>query len=176
MKKLILLFTIISSFAFGQVENFSIENKKLFWEKIYESAETKESIEAKLKQSGNFYDIENIDGSLTMKFKDIVPKYREVGQSVGYASMYISSGLFFGSATVEFKDGRYRVILSNIKDKYTLYSMSLNDAESTINIEEVAITRSGDFKSGFAKRDAKVLNYTFNEMFDVSKFKQKTDW
>jgi len=175
MKKIILLFILVSGFSFGQVENFSVENHKIFWEKVYETNDTPEVIESKIKQFGYFYDIEKVDGKLVMKFKDVKPLYREAGQSVGYASMYISSGVFFGAALIEFKENKYRVTVSNVKSIFEYLSITMNDSKTTITLEDPGLTRSGEFKSGFVKRDAKVLNYTFNEMFDISKYKSKTD-
>ena len=91
--------------------------------------------------------------------------------------MYIASGVFTGGAVIEFKEGKYRVTISNVMYDFSYLSIAtMEDAKTRNNLEEVALKRgSNDFKNGFLKRDTEVLNYTFNDIFDVSKLKKQDD-
>lgn len=99
-----------------------------------------------------------------------------MGYSPGSMSMYIGNGVFTGGVSIDLKDGKYRVTANNIMYDFTYLSIAtMSDVQTRNNLEEVALRRgSNEFKNGFLKRDSEVLNYTFNDIFDVSKY-TKTD-
>ncbi len=167
---------LVPLFCFAQKDNFIAENNKISWQKIYETTYTPEQILAKLKAVSYFYDMSANENNITLKFKDLKAKYRDMGYSPGSMSMYIGNGVFTGGVSIDLKDGKYRVTANNIMYDFTYLSIAtMSDAQTRNNLEEVALKRgSNEFKNGFLKRDSEVLNYTFNDIFDVSKY-AKTD-
>lgn len=176
MKKLILLFALIwSAMSFGQTDNFYNTDKKVSWEKIFETSKTFDQLLSSVKQSGNFSDIEVVEGRIIANFKNIVPKYREAGYTLMGTSMYLSNGIFFGNATIDFKEGKYRVIVSNIKMTYKVPTMNMSMTDQTGGLEEVALKRNSDFRTSFFSKDSKILNYTFTELFTFESTKKTAD-
>jgi hypothetical protein len=176
MKNLIYILLFIPFLSFAQKDNFIAKNNKVSWQKIYETNYSPEQILAKLKTVSYFYDISNNDNTITLKFKDLKVKYRDMGYSPGNMSMYIGNGVFIGGVTIDLKEGKYRVTVNNIMYDFSYLSIAtMSDVQTRNNLEEVALKRgSNEFKNGFLKRDSEVLNYTFNDIFDISKY-TKTD-
>lgn len=118
MKNLILLFTFLSIFTFGQVENFNIINDKIKWEKIFYTKDSFDNIIAELKEKSNFENIQFEDNTINLNFKDLPIDYKGAGKPFISVTEYLESSLFFGKAVVEFKENRYRVTVTDISYKY----------------------------------------------------------
>lgn len=179
MKKILLIAILISGLFSSQTYNFSIENNKVIWQKIYTTEKSLADIILEFQKSGNFNNIEQKENNTFLNFKSVRANYRDLGISSVKTSAYISNGKFEGSATVEFKEGKYRVIIRNIDYDFTYLSIAtLKDTPEHFDIEQVALKNGNTvFKKGFIDRDMVVLDYTFNSLFDISKNKKPTeDW
>ncbi|ROI02952.1 hypothetical protein EGI16_12340 [Chryseobacterium sp. G0240] len=174
MRNILFIFILIPFLSFAQKDDFFAENNKVSWQKVYHTSLNPNEIINKLKSINYFYDISLNENTATLKFKDLKPKYRDMGYGAGSMSMYIGSGVFFGGVTINFKEDKYRVTVDNIMYDFSYISIAtMSDVQTRNNLEEVALKRgSNEFKKGFLKRDSEVLNYTFNDIFDVSKFKK----
>lgn len=179
LKNLFLLFLVLSGLAYGQTENFFAESSTVTWQKVYETDLSLPNLLTKFKESGLFYSVESENDKIFLKFKNARTDYKSLGLSAATVSSYIATGKFEAMATVEFKEGKYRTTLNNIDYNYSYLSVAtLNDVNDVFDLEQVGLKKnSNEFKNGFVKRDIKVLNYTFSNLFDVEKYKQNdSNW
>lgn len=181
MKRLILIFTIISQFTFAQDNyNFSTQNNQIEWQKVYEIDLTKNEIEKIVKTNGIFKNIFSEDNSITGDIENVTADYKGAGSSGMLTSFYVQNTTIAGRFQVEFKEGRYKIILNgiNLKTSNDLSSsgLSVMSANSTQPLSYYAI-KSLQFRKSFLKSDAKIYDYTFSNLFDFSRYQTKSeDW
>lgn len=177
MKKILILTVLIFGLFSSQTNNFSIENNKVIWQKVYETDKSFAELNLELQKSGNFINVENKELNTFFSFKNLRANYKDLGISRMKTSAYISDGKFEGSATVEFKEGKYRVIIRNIDYDFTYLSIAtLKDTPEHFDIEQVALKNGNStFKKSFIDRDMKILDYTFNSLFDTSQSKKSNE-
>jgi hypothetical protein len=180
MKKLLFLSTLVFfSYAKSQENTFTINNKQVVWQKIYDSEKTIDEIKSILSNSGKASIKSNENGILYGDISDYMMDYKGAGNTRAGTPMYVSSSKFYGNFKVEFKTGKYRVTVTNIRLKgnsVSLYTSGVaisNDGNE--NIESYALTNDKEsFRGNFEGRASKIINYSFSQLFDVSKY-SKTD-
>lgn len=181
MKRLVLIFTFISQFSFAQDNyNFSTQNNQLEWHKVFEKNLTRSEIEKIVKTNGIFKNIHSEENSITGDIENVSADYKGAGSSGMLTSFYVQNTTIAGRFQIEFKEGKYKIILNgiNLKTSNDLSSggLSVMSANSTQPLSYYAIKNS-QFRKGYLKSDAKIYDYTFSNLFDFSSYQKKSeDW
>ncbi|MGE8528463.1 hypothetical protein [Chryseobacterium rhizosphaerae] len=181
MKKILSLLLInISVFMLAQESAFIINNKQVVWQRIYNSDKNIDEVSKILLSSGkikiNYQDSNSITGDVS----DFVMDYKGAGFSKMGTPMYLSNtSKFYGNFKIDFKEGKYRVLLTNILSKGNSVSLfyggvGISD-NGNDNLETFALTNDRElFKASFEGKQSRIINYSFAQLFDVSKY-TKTD-
>lgn len=177
MKKILFLFSFISSLTFGQVENFTSTDRQVQWQKVYDKTYKIDELINEVNKSGQFYDIVATDSLITLKFKDNEIDYKGAGKPFISVTEYIESCLFSGNGLIEFKEGKYRVTLTNITYYYKPSSVRNNSNKKRIHfLEDRAMQKnSKQFNSRF-NTDAFIFNYSFGNLFDFKNLTKNESW
>lgn len=169
---LIITFLCIHSFA---QENFKIDNGSLIWQKVYETTLSTEAIVKQLKSDGNIKNIDFTDNLLTGEL-DIPANYKNAGYSEMSIPMYIPRNNIVCFVTIDFKDGRYRATLKNIKLKATMED-PLTKIGETSNLDSYALRKKNtEFKAQFLNVPNKIYDYTFNQIFEMNEKTDNDNW
>lgn len=171
MKKKIFTITLFLTFfgVFSQnleLNNFKIENNNLIWQKIYETHYTKTELIDHFKKSGKILDIEITENDLTGRLKNLDLDYKGFGKSEMSTAIYISRNFLSSFVLIEFKDGKYRVTLKDLKLAQK-YSDALSNEGEISELKDYAVkSNNSDYKNGFKKEPSEILNFTFNKVFE----------
>lgn len=181
MKKIILLFTIsLSVFITAQESAFVISNKQVVWQRIYESTKTPAEIKSILLATGKIKFTGEDTNILTGEISDFIMDFKGAGFTrMGTPSYLTNNSKYFANFKIEFKEGRYRVTSTNIKlkgDSMSLFSGGIGFTSSgDDNLESYALNNDRElFKTSFDGRASRIINYSFAQLFDASKY-TKTD-
>jgi len=177
MKKILLIILLIPLFSFGQQEinNFKVNDQRLLvWQKVYENSGSVEDIFNSLMSTGFFKDVSRSDSSFYGTFEGIEPDYKGYGSSEMMTPIYIARSFINGGFRVDVKDGKYRITLQNLTLEQK-YSDGLSRQGEKTKIESYAVSRSG-IKSGFNKKPAGILDYTFTKIFQLGPQDDNEDW
>jgi hypothetical protein len=175
MKTLVLI--IFSSMSFfsalcqnqrnGNLENFSITNRDVIWEKVYSTNLKFKNISTNLKTAGI---IEKPDIDSPMIFGKLIPfdgDYKGTGYGFGETIFFISNGILSGYTTVEY--------LGNDTCKVTVkkifHTTKVSDASgwlaqqgNTMTLYDACVKKD-KFKNNF-KQIGRILDFTLSKFFD----------
>lgn len=181
MKKLILLSLIIMPFInvltaqtiTDQIDNFTVEDKKVVWQKVFETDLSFNELTDKFKESGILENMDISHNKVIGKTKLIKLLHNEAGFTNMGTPWYVVGYFIQPIAKIEFKDGRYRVTLTNM-------SLQLNQTSPVAGISEKDVIESfvlnrDKFKSQFTKKTSKIYDFTFNKEFDFKKSQNIAD-
>lgn len=176
MKKLIYFFALLCSvIIFGQSDNFYNPEKSVKWERITYTQLNFDQLLSEVKNSGRFYDIEQTDNKIIARFKDLIPKYREAGFTLLGTNAYLTSGVLAGSVVIDFKEGKYRFTVNNVKIRHKVTTLNYSMVDQTTGLEDVALNRNGDFRKGFFNKDSKIFDYTFTQFTTFKQAEKPSD-
>lgn len=116
---LVCLLTICSFHLFGQVKDYSsfeVESRQVVWSRVFEepgvtASELEKKVTSQIIQNSTFKNVVSADRTITATLENYSVDYKKFGVSAFTVSTLISSGKWFGSLKIDFKDGRYRVLL-----------------------------------------------------------------
>ncbi len=179
MKNLIILFlslfAINTSFA-QDTKNFKIVNGRLIWQKVYECKDSINQIVANLKKGGIVKENEITNNVITGIIKELDADYKGAGFSRGFTPIYLISNRITCSIMIDFKEGKYRVTIKNMKLTNFLESPISKVGESE-PIETYALKKKNTvFKDIFLKDAVTILNYTFNKIFEQTSKEEDDNW
>lgn len=184
MRFIILAFILnwIPQFAFSQLPefaNFSVTgNREIIWKKVYErngvSADSLKQMVYDNIRSNSSLEIDNNDSlDLIVKMKQMV--FEKKGD------------YFDGNLTINFKDGRYRVVLSGVRRFLGIKRMNAaafagvsqevknGEIKSGYRLEDTYLNKQGNSLTG--KSGLEYYNELFKMGFDFNKVaKKKDDW
>ncbi|WP_407532955.1 hypothetical protein [Elizabethkingia anophelis] len=181
MKKILLLtFVIISSYVFCQDKMFYTNNKQVVWENIFKTDKSIQEIKSILNSSGKIKFNGETENSLNGDINDFVMDYKGAGYTLMGTPNYLNqSNKFYATFKLDTKEGRYRVVITNIRskgNKLSLYTggsglgMGLSGSGEN-NIEDFVLKNDREtFRGGFTGRESKIIDYSFTNLFDVSKY------
>jgi hypothetical protein len=176
MRIILILLTFFCINTYSQeleFENFKIEEGTFLWQKIYETELSNEDLINSIKTSGIIKEIQNMENSLTGIIENLNLDYKGFGKSEMNTAMYISRSYFKSFVLIEFKEGKYRITLKEMK-LVQKYSDGLSEEGEISELRNFAVKNSkSKFKKSFKKAPAGILNFTFDKVF---KFKKKSDW
>ena len=178
MRIILLFLTIVCFKSFSQgseYENFKIEDRKLIWQKVYETEFSKDEIIKSIKESGIIKEIEYLENSLTGTIENLDLDFKGFGNTEMNTAMYISRSYFKSFVLIEFKENRYRMTLKEMK-LVQKYSDGLNEEGEISELGDYSIKNNNlDFKKSFKKSPSGILNFTFDKVFEIKK-KKKSNW
>ncbi|MGH1520591.1 hypothetical protein [Chryseobacterium sp. JK1] len=182
MKKIFLFFIIyFSIFTHAQESAFVISNKQVLWQRVYESSKTIAEVKDILLSTGKIKFTGEDTHILNGEISDFIMDFKGAGfTSMGTPIYLKNSSKFFGNFKIEFKEGKYRVTATNIKlkgDSLSIFSGGIGFTSSgDDNLESYALTNDREFfKSAFDGRASRIVNYSFAQLFDVSKYSKHDD-
>ena len=122
MRLLILVLLIIASSAIAQnpvaYRSFHIENKEVVWVQVYHEEPVIENLPQRLfdhlKNKRWIKDLQFEGTDIVAELKDYRPDYKRYGGKFTNTSSVVRTGKFAGKVRVNFKEGKYRVILEGI--------------------------------------------------------------
>ena len=155
----IMALSLVSMAMFAQTNNFFVENRKIYWQQVYEQDV---DIEAMLTNSGKFLDINNANNviSATLKPGSIDTK----GRSPMEIPIYIRDGYVTGFVRIQQKEGRYRVTIDQIIFIDMIDSPLGQQGEET-SLETYAIKRDGSIRPYFLNTASGIINDAFTDLF-----------
>lgn len=180
MRKLILLFVLISGLSFGQIENYVINDGQVQWQKIYETNKTFDEILKAVKNKNNIKITEQSENAITGEFKGLIMNYKKAGHTyMGTPIVLNETNKYYGLFKIEFKDGKYRATIRNVASEgmtMTMYGGGLglgSDLDTTL--EAMALNKKGEVRKGFPKVAGKIIDVTFIDLMDFTKTEISND-
>jgi len=148
MKKILLIFILISSVCLAQTENFEVRNRQIEWVKVYDSNLTYDKIYRLLRQNGKFTIADSTKNSISGTFENIDADFRGAGYSAMGTNVAVLNATTKGNFVIDFKEGKYRVSLKNLtnKTRSTLANsaLTLMDANSEYTFEFLGLKNASD--------------------------------
>lgn len=115
MKRLLIIILLLAKcIAASAQTNFKVSDNSLVWQKVYNSELSAEGIMNALYNSGAVADIGLADGVITCQIPATPIDFEGAGFSRGAIPMYIPLNDLAAFATIQIKDGRYRVTVDNL--------------------------------------------------------------
>lgn len=172
----ILLTSFINAAAQKNDSNFTSENDKIIWQKVFDTELDFEQLKEKIIESGILESFDIKESSITGQTRLIEPDYRGAGYSTMGTPIYISRSFINAFCVIDFREGRYRVTIRNIMlSQKSTDNLSLHGEKSTIELYGI-IGGKNEMKSAFLKSPAKILNYTFTKEFTFHISEDDDDW
>ncbi len=181
MKRLIsltiVLFFCVIVFAQGQnpIDNFKIQDKEVYWQKIYPTDLNFKQLVSSIKNSLKLKDIEIGENKITGYSTLFSSDPTGAGYSCGRTRIYVCSYDIQGHVIVDLKEGKYRVTFRQIilKDKNFNLNQSLSKDKP---FETYALNgKKEKFSSHFIKSPHKIYDYTFLKEFEIKQIKEE-EW
>jgi hypothetical protein len=185
---LFLVFVSFRQFVFGQAEithyqSFRIENHEVIWAQVYHSDETADSLSYKIF---NHLKRKTWIRQLQLDGKDIVaelegyrPDYKRYGAKFRNTSTVIRTGKWRAKVRINFREGKYRVILEGLS--YDAKQSTTGSGKATIEQHDISGTLTqfvlDDYKTSFRRKTLKnldILQLSFKDSF-IFKTDQLTD-
>lgn len=165
-------------------ENFDIVNRKIIYTKVFEIEEaTAEDLQIYFIQQMNVFaeKTNEYKNEITGKFLKKIIDYKKYGGSNLDTMTFIRSPMS-GEFSIQFKDGKYRVIVQNIvfhsNISYNFYGVSTNENNIT-KIEAIFIKNNKDsFRKNLTYRDGLYyMSKNIEEWFSIKlNPKISNDW
>jgi len=166
MKKLIILFLISSSLFSQEVENFKIVNNSVIWETEIPTETSIEDLLKKLKLSGNFTNLEIIDGTLIGNLIDHDIDYKSLGHAYMHTDMYVTIYRYSAFLSIQKSENEYQIKFKKIEATPTVKNYFV-DVNNAIGIETIVLRKkNSEFHKRFITKNAFIFNTTFLKLFN----------
>jgi hypothetical protein len=180
IRSLILFLLIIASSAVAQnpvaYRSFHIEHKEIVWVQVYHEEPVIEDLPQRLfdhlKNKTWIKEIKFEGTDIVAELKDYRPDYKRYGGKFTNTSSIVRTGKFAGKVRVNFKEGKYRVILEGIT--YNALQSATGSGKATIEQHQVSGTLSdfalNNYRTAFKKRNAlnlDILHSSFKDSFTI---------
>lgn len=142
----------------------SVDNSRIVFQKVYDYEGDAKAAVSKLLKSGPFTEIDST-GAMLADFRFNPKKYNDGGMM----PMYMTEGIWSGNVAVDYKDGKYRVTVTNIQN-FTPLEISIGAATATASkrtIESFALKADGTFKKG-QENSVVVLSRALSDLFTIN--------
>jgi hypothetical protein len=175
------LFFITYIFSLSAQEtyyDFSIINQKLMWQHTYDSDLDFTSFVKKVKLSNVYSSIEIVDSMIIGIINAAPINYTGAGYTSLSVPLYVSGYDVKGFGITEYKKGKYRSTISDIKLVGTYNSNILESKMGdTSNIEAFILNNDKTtFKNQFKKAPASCFNHTFKNLFEFNNVLIDQNW
>lgn len=180
MKFIFVLFVLIAHVVVAQppvaYRSFHIEHKEVVWVQVYHEEPVVEKLPERLfnhlKSKVWIKDIRFEGTDIVAELTDYRPDYKRYGGKFTNTSSIVRTGRFAGKVLINFKEGKYRVILQGIT--YQALQAATGSGKATIEQHEVSGTLSdfalNNLRTNFKKRNAlnlDILHSSFKDSFTI---------
>lgn len=175
-----LLFTLFGSMFFllnsPNIDNFSIKNGVLIWQKIYDTELSKEQLIHAIRSSGDFSNISVYKDNLIAEISELSLSHKEYNAIAGVKAPHYAIHKYLKSyVVIDFKENRYRVTIKSIK--FTPKDFSLEFGSRIFEAEEIFLdSTTGNFNNRFLKKGSKIMDFTFQKITDFTKQPTLSEW
>lgn len=180
MKQIMLVMALVLIFsdtAFSQdnIFNFKIdESGQVIWQKIYETEMDFTGLVSEIKTSGNIQEAEVQGNRLFGDLRRLEFDFRGLGLKRASAPMSLLGNDLLGFVNIDYKEGRYRVIVRNMKYISKL-DTPFSKQDQIFDFDE-AVTKKGEFRKNFnANHQAEIIDYTLSKTFSLTEIASE-DW
>lgn len=175
-KVFLLTFTITYSQNHESVNNFHIENNQVVWKKVFETSLDYGQLCSKVKDSGLFKNLEEGKTKIRGELKYIDADPLESGMMDFSTASFIIDNFIQGFVIIEYKTGKYRVILKRMMlTEKSVDSLKITGASLFIE-REVFKYGKIEFNNQFKNRSSKRLNDFFTQYFDFDHIIYDDNW
>lgn len=166
---------VIVTLAQQPVNNFSIYEGKMIWQKVFETDVNFDQIARSVKETGILRDIEISGSKISGQAQLIEPDFAGLGYGEMSVPIFIARNFVECFALIEFKEGRYRVTLRNIILTQK-YNDGLSKEGEKSSIEWYALNSKNEIKKSFNKKPSEILDYTFTKSFTFTQPDRSDEW
>ena len=165
MKRFVTLFCCLFCIQAYAQHNFSITpERKVIWQKVYESPIGINEYHQWMFNSGQYHDIAMTDNTITCWLNEAPINYKKYGyNSMRDISILVRDNNLTGFVTIQFKEGRYRVTFEQIKFIQRFDSPFLRKGD--VSHLELLINYRDSFNKSTEKNLLMVLDVILNDMF-----------
>lgn len=153
---LLILFTITAT-----AQEFKIENENLIWQNVIDSKQSITEVGDELKLSGNFENIEILNGVI---LADIIEAPIKNGNKSGQP-IYITASNLSGKVVIEFKVDKRRVTVKNLMLNGNVPNLAIATGLQTL---ETYATKGNEFKKRFLRKDIHTFNDHIKGLFEYN--------
>lgn len=171
-----LLSTILPNETLSVTDNFSISNRQIMWQKVFETSLPVEQIIENIRYSGYFDHIAVHGDYLTAEINMLSIDHRNYESQTGTgAPLFALSHHVKAYAIIDFKKGKYRVTIKSIK--LTPQTISGDYSNRIMDLAELALENdNAQFRDTFFRKRSKILNFTFLQITDFTDTPGLDDW
>ncbi|MBL4667868.1 MAG: hypothetical protein HRT73_02295 [Flavobacteriales bacterium] len=173
MKYLIITIALITTLNLNAQDNFTLNEGKVTWQKVYETKKSKEEIISYFKSSGLFKLFRVEDGKIiaTLRPQPIDKDDKKIAGTLPPA--LVVKAKFAGTVVIGLKDDKYRV---TYKDILIVGSGEIIKKGEKQPFEKHYVNKDGKaFRISFNKKPKTIYNLAFNQTFEIEASK-KDDW
>lgn len=158
--------------------HLSLHDGQLIWQKVYDTDMTFEQLSQAVKASGRFDNIEIGSDVIHAELEYQSPLFQSLGYEIGFVPIYVSRNDIGGNATIQYKEGKYRVSMTDIN--YYQNEDDPFDKMGTIRDIEYYIykEKKGKIRKAFNEKAQHITSYTLDQsfVFDTAAILTDDDW
>ena len=180
MKKIALFAILLASSAILLAQNdsrFSTDGASVKWQNVYQTQLDSAGVVDGLLASGKFDGFVQTKDGFTCRILQHEVNWRGMGIKRGTLPMYMLGGELDAHATVQIREGRYRVTVDEIVFTDTVSGGLFVPGKRT-RFEDYVLTRKGEFRDNFWRPGAApVLDFDLFSLFEIKEQEaQEEDW
>jgi len=176
MKRTILIISLLLACLCAQAQEaidcFSIHDGEVIWQEVYQSDMDSTAVVAALVKAGEVTGITGVPGGIVCRILPQKMDYKAAGFQYKQVAVLVYNYDLEGRAHIEFRDGRYRVTVSQI------HFVPLSSAAAALggtNLETV-VGKDGKFIKAFhARHTDEIIDYTLNRLFEFAEIPEE-EW
>ncbi|MEL7589602.1 MAG: hypothetical protein AAGU19_23005 [Prolixibacteraceae bacterium] len=175
---LVILGMTFSSSLFSQTlaNNFEIdEERHISWKSINQTALDFNGLVEAIEASGYYKEVNKGEDYVSCEFEPFELNFQKYGYKSMTTPFYVSRNLLSGNAKFEYKEGRYRVTITNI-----LFTQNADDPlfqqGEQHSFEWWVLNNKGKLKSSFFDPGSDIMNREFQVKTSFSKRKTDDIW
>lgn len=173
MKYIIIAIALITTFNLNAQNNFTLNEGKVTWQKVYETKKPEEEIISHFKSSGLFKLFRVEEGNIiaTLKPQSIDKDDKKIAGTLPPALTVKAK--YAGTVFIDFQKNKYRVIYSDI---LIIGNGELIKKGAKQPFEKHYVNKDGKaFRISFNKKPKTIYNAAFNQTFQIEVVKSD-DW
>ena len=173
MKYLIITIALITTLNLNAQDNFTLNEGKVTWQKVYETKKSKEEIISYFKSSGLFKLFRVEDGKIiaTLRPQPIDKDDKKIAVTLPPA--LVVKAKFAGTVVIGLKDDKYRVTYTDI---LIVGSGEIIKKGTKDPFEKHYVNKDGKaFRISFHKKPKTIYTLAFNQTFQMEVAKSD-DW
>jgi hypothetical protein len=172
---ILLISLLLLTQSTDEVRNFISEDNSVKWQKVYESDKSPSGLNNFFKSNSIVKNIDSQYESMSFDLDLLLIDYKGAGVSKANQPAQIANAFLIAHATVEYKVGKYRVTVTNIKVSKENHNL-LDEENEPVELESFSINSSGMFGGRFKGDASKILDHTFDQFFGMKVVEEEDNW